>query len=56
MVSGSGFAGALQVLFIGLKLTGHIDWSWWWVMSPCWGELILIILILVVGYIVDWLR
>jgi hypothetical protein len=28
------FVGALTVLFIGLKLTGHIDWSWWWCISP----------------------
>ena len=21
-------------MFIWLKLTGHIDWSWWWVLSP----------------------
>jgi len=26
----------LLLLFIGLKLTGHIDWSWWWVLSPMW--------------------
>lgn len=26
----------LLVLFIGLKLTGSIDWSWWWVLSPLW--------------------
>jgi hypothetical protein len=24
----------LLVLFIGLKITHQIDWSWWWVMSP----------------------
>jgi uncharacterized integral membrane protein len=24
----------LGVLFIGLKLTGHIDWSWFWVTFP----------------------
>lgn len=24
----------LQVLFIGLKLGGVINWSWWWVFSP----------------------
>ena len=27
---------ALVVLFVALKLTGHIDWSWWWVFSPYW--------------------
>ena len=33
---GLGFFGALTILFIGLKLTGHIDWEWWWVLSPLW--------------------
>ena len=28
------FLGALQVLFIALKLTNYINWSWWLVMSP----------------------
>lgn len=31
---GIGFAGLLTILFIGLKLTGAITWSWWWVLSP----------------------
>ena len=25
-----------QIVFVVLKLTGVIDWSWWWVMSPLW--------------------
>jgi hypothetical protein len=29
-----GFFSWLQLLFIGLRLTGYIDWSWWWVLSP----------------------
>jgi len=33
---GIGFAGMLTILFIGLKLTGYISWSWWWVFSPLW--------------------
>ena len=31
-----GLSGILFVLFITLKLTGYIDWSWWWVASPLW--------------------
>jgi len=31
---GIGFLGLLTVLFIGLKLTGYIAWSWFWVLSP----------------------
>ena len=27
---------ALMLIFITLKLTGHIDWSWWWVLAPAW--------------------
>jgi hypothetical protein len=26
----------LVVVFLVLKLTGEIDWSWWWVTSPLW--------------------
>ena len=33
---GIGFLGLLTILFIGLKLTGFIAWSWWWVLSPLW--------------------
>ena len=34
--SGIGFPGLLTVLFVGLKLTNVISWSWWWVLSPIW--------------------
>ena len=34
---GSPILGLLGILFIGLKLTGYITWSWWWVLSPFWG-------------------
>ena len=35
-VSVLGFIEALTLLFIGLKLTGHITWKWLWVLSPMW--------------------
>lgn len=31
-----GPIGLLTLLFITLKLTGVIAWSWWWVLSPIW--------------------
>ena len=34
---GIGFMSLLGLLFIGLKLTGYITWSWWWVLAPFWG-------------------
>jgi hypothetical protein len=48
---GIGFGGLLAVLFIGLKLTGVIAWSWWWVLSPLWLPLALMLGIFVVGLI-----
>lgn len=31
---GIGFFGLLTIVFIALKLTGYIAWSWWWVLAP----------------------
>lgn len=33
---GIGFAGLLGIVFIVLKLTGVIAWSWLWVLAPFW--------------------
>lgn len=38
----------LAVLFIGLKLTHYIDWSWWWVLAPLWVPPVVILSILAV--------
>jgi len=32
----------LFIVFLVLKLTGNIDWSWWWVTSPLWIHLIFV--------------
>lgn len=40
---GIGSLGMLGVLFVGLKLTGYIDWSWWWVTMPFWFWLAVIV-------------
>jgi hypothetical protein len=34
------FLDWLTLLFIGLKLTGQITWSWIWVLSPFWVILV----------------
>jgi hypothetical protein len=34
---GITLAGAVFLVFMTLKLTGHIDWSWWWVTCPLWA-------------------
>jgi len=32
--SGISFLGTLALIFVVLKLTGNINWSWFWVLSP----------------------
>ena len=49
--SGVGLTGLLTVLFVGLKLTHYIDWSWWWVFSPLWFTGALFLLIAVIALI-----
>ena len=48
---GIGFTGLLTVLFVGLKLTNVIAWSWWWVLSPIWIPLLLLIVFLIIAAI-----
>lgn len=48
---GIGFSGALTILFIGLKLTHTIAWSWWWVLSPLWLPLAIILPIVGLAYL-----
>lgn len=52
---GIGFLGLLTLLFIGLKLTNYIAWSWWWVLSPVWIPLALVLAI-VIGYFIFALK
>lgn len=44
MPNGLGIADVLAVVFVVLKLVGVINWSWWWVLSPLWISIALIIL------------
>lgn len=47
--AGIGFNGALFLLFLGLKLTGHITWSWWWVSSPLWAPLAVFVAVVLIA-------
>lgn len=44
---GIGFFGLLGVVFIVLKLTDVIDWSWVWVTLPLWGVSLLVLTIFI---------
>lgn len=52
--SGIGFSSLLTIVFIVLKLTKVISWSWVWVLAPTWISIIgavLIVLVLVLAFI-----
>jgi len=42
---GINFFGLLAIVFITLKLTGYIAWSWWWVLAPLWAPLPVLLVI-----------
>lgn len=50
---GIGFTGLLTVLFIGLKLTNNINWSWWWVLSPLWIGFIIGVTLITIAILID---
>jgi len=53
---GIGFLSLLALLFIGLKLTGFINWSWLWVLSPIWIPIGIMLVILLVVVVVVLIR
>ena len=38
-------SGIIQIVFIILKLTNLIHWSWLWVLSPLWISAIITLLV-----------
>ena len=42
---GIGVVGLLGVVFVVLKLTGYINWSWWYVTMPFWGVLAILAIV-----------
>jgi hypothetical protein len=50
--SGIGLPMVLFIVFLVLKLTDNIDWSWWWVTSPLWIPVGLVLSIGVVAFLI----
>jgi hypothetical protein len=40
--SGLGLGTVLFLIFMVLKLTNYIDWSWWWITAPLWIPIIIL--------------
>tara|TARA_Y100000034_G_C6606911_1_gene264187 strand:- start:350 stop:532 length:183 start_codon:yes stop_codon:yes gene_type:complete len=51
--SGIGLFGMLGVLFVGLKLTGYVNWSWWLVTLPFWGGFTIAIIVIVIALLLN---
>ena len=53
-----GVLSVLGIIFIVLKLTHFISWSWIWVLSPFWMPMVLFLLILgsifLFSFYTDW--
>lgn len=49
---GIGFCGLLTIVFIILKLTKVICWSWLWAVSPLWIGALLNLIITVIAVII----
>lgn len=43
-------AALMAALFVGLKLTGLIDWGWIWVLGPLWIPVVTVVLLILVAY------
>ena len=50
--SGIGFFGLLGILFIALKLTKTISWSWWFVLMPLYGPIASVLVLLLIVFVV----
>ena len=50
--SGISVFGLLGCIFVTLKLTGYITWSWWYVTMPFWGGLALAVVVGLVAFLI----
>ena len=50
--SGLGISAVLQIVFLVLKLTGLIDWSWWLVLVPLWTDIGFALLFIILALII----
>lgn len=48
------FVPLLALMFIGLKLTGYIAWSWVWVLSPLWIPVAILLCFLLLIAVIHW--
>jgi hypothetical protein len=40
---------AAQLALIVAKLLGHIHWSWWLVLTPIWGPIVVVVILAIIA-------
>lgn len=51
-INGIGFGTVLFLIFLVLKLTNYIDWSWWWVTAPLWIPIAIIFVVFFIAFLI----
>ena len=46
---GISLSTVLFLIFLTLKLTHLIDWSWWWITSPIWVPIVVSLVVVITG-------
>ena len=42
----------LFIVFLILKLTNTIDWSWWWITAPLWIPVSIALVVLLISSVI----
>lgn len=53
---GVGVCTVVGIVFLILKLTGLIDWSWWWVLAPFWIPIAGVITFIIIALLVKLIQ
>ena len=54
--SGISFIVMLTIVYITLKLTHVINWSWLWVLSPIWIGYFIVFAIMAIVLFIMWIK
>jgi len=54
--NGIGIGMILFLIFMTLKLTGDIDWSWWWITAPLWMPILAVMALIGLACLLYWLK
>lgn len=58
--SNNWFFPAMFLIFMTLKLTNVINWSWWWVTAPLWMPVVVVLAIIVIAILIllpyEWMK